>query len=321
MHDLPTDSEYCDQLYAKYKDETWAQFWEAYLPQLIGGLPADREIPEGAVEELNSAKATYRGRLASELRSFALQTLDDSCVAAKNTPVAFLPMRDLNGCAIQTPRNGAVILLNSGGIFVIKSLAICYQILSEYTGLPKFRDDNWAQLVKTLRHLADFTVTGDYAHLVKGTPAVEGSLETPERVIQFLVAAFILLHEYGHVELGHLKGAPVDTLMIGSESEKRYSLSQRQEFEADEFAYSHLANRFPKTAALAPGVFFNFFHLCECIAYSESSSHPPALERWEAIKSLPRFDSSKDTFAPDIDETFAEIQESFVKGTEPAGGA
>jgi len=295
----------------------------------LADLPKDEgiKVPDGAVEELSSVKASYRGGLVSELRHFALRSYGDKCKQVKDIPVALLPISDLNGCAIQTPRNGAVILLDSGGIFSLAALARYYFALWDYTGLPTFRDANWTELVSAVHNLARFCVTGDYTYVSQGLaaesridpPLTRKRLVDPEGQATFYMWTFILLHEYGHVELGHLKTTALRSLRIGSGTEIRYSPSQRQEFEADKYAYSHLAKTIPNFAAFAAGLLLNFFHLCEEMSTHKSSTHPPAIDRWKAIKTIAGVDRNSENLASDLEETFAEIREVGLSNAEQDG--
>ena len=101
----------------------------------------------------------------------------------------------------------------------------------------------------------------------------------------------MLLHEYGHVALGHLNPMQTHNISLEGKQEvelKEYSRSQLAEFEADKFAVEHAIRgqdvgvTFPvEHFGLAIGLIYRFFDLCEALGGSSgaATTHPPGITR------------------------------------------
>jgi hypothetical protein len=132
-----------------------------------------------------------------------------------------------------------------------------------------------------------------------------------------MIETFILLHEYAHVVLGHLHDhaskpfAPEVGLGL-----TKYTKSQEQELEADQYALEHFVKLFTDgfTVAgdvilLSCGLLLHFLALCErrtAESHSGTTRHPPALERWGRIKNVLQV-PDKSTMANGLDRVFLSI--------------
>lgn len=319
MTKLPTDSEYCDSLYERYHDPVWAEVWKKVMPLALAQYLAKENIepPDGLVDEYSSPEASFRGRYIAAIRDFALHFLGEVQSQVKDIPVALLPTWQLNACATQTPRNGAAILLDSGTISSLTTLPRYYLTLSDYTGHPEFRDGIWEDLASGVVSLAAFCTSGDIddfhrAHAFEDLPFLAGTKTTePGGMLTTGLMCFILLHEYGHAKLGHLDPRNIKELQLKRDRVKIYNPSQLQEFEADEFAFAHLRRTIgPLESAFISGLLLKFFELCEDLLPGHSTTHPPSVARWKAIKELAELSAHPTSPAAILDQTFEEIREA-----------
>jgi hypothetical protein len=134
-----------------------------------------------------------------------------------------------------------------------------------------------------------------------------------------LIEIFIMLHEFGHVALNHLQtGCPVSLALEPAGELTLYTNSEKQEFEADEFAfrrYSGMGAQ-PTDVAFSCGLLFHFFNLCELISPPKVRTHPPALSRWERIKGLAPLVGHPESWANYLDGAFAVISQDLGRSTD-----
>lgn len=320
-----TDQEYLDYLYQQYRDVGWEQKMSQLsersdvegslerFSKVFGHRDGLDELTRAYLREtgnqnLNPA-AVMKGNLSDSLRLVALSLLDEKQRSqVEHVPVAILPTRRLNGFAIQTPRKGKLVVLDFG---IIVHLSLLAMIFRYYYAACLSAESSGGIAPGTFgfmfRCLAQFCVTGDLEQLdeidFQGLSAY-GSHHT-----YLIMELFVILHEYGHIILGHLDDSNVRKTIIGNENEIRdfgrsssakstiveYSRSQLDEFEADLFAFNKLRIGLREletsaTEVLSPiGLVLNLFHFCEVLSKSfygvlpGSDTHPAARDRWDRL--------------------------------------
>jgi hypothetical protein len=333
MHTLPTDEQYLDELYERFKDDEWIKAHEPIttVDSLVEGArliikegllqPHELQRAVEALREASDPTLLFRGEFIGLLRRVALLMLEPYRRQIEGIPVGCLPTRILNAAAIQTPRGGAVIVLDQGVILHLGLLVRSY--FAYYTwnapdrwaaGEPYCRDHSRDDFGRTIQHLAAHCATGDLEYLRRITTLKCPSLKTYDQLVETFgmgIEIFIMLHEFGHVVLNHLStSAPVSLIAEPAGEVTLYTNSELQEFATDEFAFRHYSQalRRPADVAFCCGLLFHFFHLAELIAPPKVRTHPPPLARWERIKSLASPSTRPESWANYLDEAFAPLQ-------------
>jgi hypothetical protein len=132
-----------------------------------------------------------------------------------------------------------------------------------------------------------------------------------------VIEEFILLHEYGHLRLGHLDctkpSMPLDPGKI------ELPRTQNEELEADAYAVDCLLSHYPEEkVAIACGSLMHFFGLCEVLALlfvssrqagthlAMMQSHPSGYARWERIKERTNV-ATRDDLSNELDDIFTDM--------------
>jgi len=184
---------------------------------------------------------------------------------------------------------------------------------SWHLGIPYCEDHTQIEFGKGIMSLAAFCATGEFKELRKAStltcPSLPPpSINEPTGLTVTMIQAFVLLHEYGHVILGHLN--PSDTTLVEMTNKgaiEVYNISQNQEFAADAFALQ--AFPFKLEAAYFAGLLFKFFQTSETFLSVHSTTHPPSSARWERIKQVAGVANHSDSLAFQLDETFQSINQ------------
>jgi hypothetical protein len=327
MSRLPTDEEFLVQLYEQFKDDEWIAIEERLTTSADAIAAARMYIAEGsftddqfddlvdAIRESTSPTLYFRGDYINFLRQVALRAAGRHIDRLKDIPVGCLPTRLLNAAAFRTPRGGAVIVLDHGVIFHLGMLVRSYVAWRSWRAPdPYCRDHSQDNFARTILLLAHFSVSGDGKYLRDITTWRCPSLPMHDELVEGLalgIELFIMLHEFGHIALNHLaRIRPVMLITQPSTELSIYTNSEKQEFEADEFAFRHYGTirRRLDDVAFGCGLLFHFFNLCELISPSlpnEPRTHPPALQRWEKIKGYVDLSRYPGSWANYIDEEFA----------------
>jgi hypothetical protein len=327
MVHLPSDEEFLEQLHEKLSDDEWLAMWRRITASTDVASTAQAYISEGsftadqfddlvsALRESTNPALYFRGKYIEFLRNVALSATGEYSDRLSGILVGCLPTRLLNAAAFRTPRDGAVIILDQGVILHLGVLARSYIAWRTWrTADPYCLDHSQDDFARTILLLAHFSATGNMKYLEAITTWRCPSLPAHDELMEGFalgIEVFILLHEFGHVALNHLACAAATGLVIGQSSElSLFTNSEKQEFEADEFAfrrYCRIRDR-PDDVALGCGLLFHFFHLCELIAPSlpfGPRTHPPALQRWEKIKGYVDWSQYPGSWANYIDREFS----------------
>jgi hypothetical protein len=338
MSSLPSDEEYLGHLYEDLRDEAWVVIQERAAKLEDPAVAAQKAIDAGefkqdqfdelveAIRESVTPSLYFRGKFIGLLRKVALTMLEPYRQQLENIPVGCLPTRTLNAGAYQTPRGGAVILLDSGVILQLGMLVRSF--FAYYTwnapdhyaaGEPYCHDHSRDAFGRTIQSLAAYSVTGDLEHLRAITTWRCPSLPVYDQTVEMFgmgIETFIMLHEYGHIALGHL--GTCRTIPVNLRRGRQltiYTNSQLQEFEADDFAFKHYSSSKmrPTDVAFSCGLLFHFFHLAELIRPPQTLTHPPGLARWQKIKNLAPLSAHPDSWANYLDDAFALLAEGLPR--------
>jgi hypothetical protein len=330
--DLPSDEEYMAYVYNVLKDSSYISeiadiYEQAYSAQdrfavavAAGAVNQDEfESFSAFTRESHMLEDAFRGKFIQALRDMTLAAIRDDRHRVNGIPVGLLPSRELNACAIATPRGGALILLNHAVIGLLAHFYRCtVAFITWHTATPFCRDASQDAYAEALLGLARSVVTGNFAEVAAHKHTLNfRSLSDYERsTITFcqMMEMFILLHEYGHVIRGHLSTSKLRPAFGGQLPGLRaYSKSELQEFEADEYAIDqiHRAGLGWSDVALVAGLVMKFFELCESLGPpgepGSEPTHPPAQHRWDRIKARTRLSESPGAFALNLDPAFGVI--------------
>lgn len=297
---LPTDEQYRDYLFT---------LWGTPLDDVVIARSIKHDptwldgVDPALATDFLSSKNFSRGTLVRGLQDQALRMTGSFAARLASVPVAFLPKEDINACAVRTPRNGAVILLNTSLIHFLPFISMCAGAIAS-PGLAADMSPNLTDLdyAKSLYAIAMEFVDPD-AGLMMRSPVISDPIlgkkreEDPNytliRMHQGTIwtwELFILLHEYGHVALDHLSTSRLRHARNCQDVEV-YTLHHTQEYDADEFALQCLFRgrdvEEKENVQMQLGVLFGFFALLEaCAEGSPASSHPHATDRWRRLRKL-----------------------------------
>jgi hypothetical protein len=334
---LPTDDAFLDELLRTESDGPWlASIVDSIRPmmeeridaQIAAGYWTDEQRPEARAlwEETFSLRGS-RGRFIDDLRNAALVALGADAARLSAIPVAFLPSRQLNACAIRTPRGGAVVLLDSA---VVPFLSLFIQsflaLYTWHTGEPFSRDHSQGAFALSIIDLCRFCVSGNPRDLLRSRKILmcRSRPEFDEELYRFALLGeiFILLHEYGHVLLGHLEEGTVNhiTTKAGTEIDA-YTPSQRDELAADAFTAQRLivwheaAGSPASDVAFSVGLVMQMFEICDALTgYEGGPSHPLAKDRWAQLKTLTGLQQQPQAAANNFDSATASVLRAWRDG-------
>jgi hypothetical protein len=340
---LPTDEEYLSYIYNLYKHNgllnLYEKLWNDYLnksapyPYTIpqGTLPLFPDYPDYSVQDATQdieeglqPEKFFQGRHITAFKNAALGILQPFRDQLRSVPVGMLPTLELNGRAIKTPRSGKIILLDGGVFWSLNMLIRSFLSFATWYNPAPFhhcRDHPQAEFAKSILYLAAFCASGDHLYLQKAAliyncPSLPplGEKSDLEARMYAMITLAVLLHEYGHIALGHIPSNKTEQLRLyaTTTSVPVYTIAQVQEFEADEFAFQWMTKIFPPIDfAFWYGLLLNFFDLCEVTgevtfhqARLSRKSHPPSHARWEKIKELARVSEFPDEPALKLDIGF-----------------
>ena len=233
--------------------------------------------------------------------------------------VGFLHTQALNGCAVRAPSGGKVILMDKGVLLHMQLLGRCILALTTWSApAPYCRDHPPVAWFDAIVKLAQFANSMDPRFLQAITvwhcPSLEPwDLQSAKFATQ--VEVFVLLHEYGHVALGHLDPKRVAT-------RGRFVVFQTdpaQEIEADAFGMQRMIEAAEAgAAALVAASFLRFVDLMEHLAHGgpvATATHPAARERLARIKQSTGLDAEAHAVIAQIESLF----DVALRATRPSG--
>lgn len=263
------------------------------------------EIDEADLHLPATHREVLRGRRVQLLRRMAKSFLGECTASLESVPVGCVPLVDVGACSVRTPQNGAVVLLNQGLETALGLFVSCL-----WTYMEARKQDTTTEIADEAFHAIEamaIVVSASPGRTLEnwGThPLIRQLLGGPSKAEVFaaeyvsVAQTFVLLHEYGHIILGHLKPANVERKLLGqSVGVDVYQTNRGEEFAADEFAASRIVTSmrdagYPTTAesALAIGMLFKYFEMrdiCFRVNYAAPNrTHPPPRERWAKVHQL-----------------------------------
>ena len=261
-------------------DESRDQAWEKLF----------ENMDLGKWVELQSMMGPDSPRL-NAAREIALK----SCAAHRETleqiPLGLAFTRNLNGKVVKSPQNEYVIVLDMGVIYVgYSNNALWNCILSYVIHQPLLTTHSLGSLFAAIINLAKFSKSGNLNMLLDDSITHEAVLvQDPTRFIEGSLGyeVFTILHEYGHVILGHLNLSEeqLDRCYIDRDGNS-HTLWHVSEFHADEFALIHMCKIMTGEVAMYwLCQFFRFLQLCEIVEpiVGQARTHPPAEARWKRL--------------------------------------
>jgi hypothetical protein len=325
------DETFLKSLYDEMKDDGFLDIHRVLgtkaVDDAIGRVKLNLKLSDEEAEsyrtlaqQMYEPEKGFRGIAINTLNLHARALLQELHPSVPDVLIAQLPSRELNGFAIAAPSGRPVIIINSGVIFSITAFVrtfIClYSWHMDDYASREFKQEEFAY---ALLVLARYVVTGDF-RLIKPLFNVLMLQSRPwnDTIFHFAfgVELFIVLHEYGHVMLGHLDQHPAMTGKIGETSVRRFVQRHEDEFAADAFAFQALYHTFQKLdhaeakadVALAGGILFKLFELCEFIAGPVGSdTHPSPSARWARLVELGDVRSYPNSIAADVDALFSAV--------------
>lgn len=277
------------------------------------------------LEQARRPDQSFQGIFIEELKGIALKLLGTNFRELENIPVGLLPSRELNAFSMRTPMGGSVIVLNHiiktifGGL--VQAFSSFY---SWHTQEPISREFSQQQLAEFIVALARYAISLDFGTLYPYRIFL--GFSSRDRYDSLYVFAgyaelFVLLHEYGHVALGHLHEHKMHSVTLPSGlAISAYNNEQIEEFEADAFAFraliapiqadSGMIKMSKSDAAFSVGLVLKFFELCDLIDGRTSVDHPPSAERWKSIFLLAGLKEGGTSVAEKLDSAFEVIAEA-----------
>jgi hypothetical protein len=321
-----SDEEYFQWLYRVESDDT-------YLKEMgDAALTADKLYEaaksEGAnltldfVRETADPERSFEGKFIRYLREMTLGLLGARAEHVKHTRVFYLPCHSLNGFASMTPNGTTFIVLNQEVIPLLGLYTVMFEsFISWHEAKPFCRDHTQGDFVHAIVQLAHYASTRNSGYMA-GVKALHcPSIPTWEPrtyTLAVIIELLIVLHEFGHIILGHLGSAQhqIVRLLDGSTLDSLRQ-SRVQEFEADAFAFTTFRDRkardsmTPQDVAYDFGLLLKFFDLCfrlhppvipEC-----EWTHPHPADRWKSIQNLANLKDFPRCRAYHLDSAFEAI--------------
>lgn len=274
----------------------------AAILDYITRQPAETFPPDTNPKEIVAFCGFGQDSWLAGLVGIAMKRVDFSICPNPPTDIlwCYSAIPTLNGFCLKTPNLGApAVVLNHGLISYIASAVHLTM------GLTSWGDSTYCE------HFPTEAIMGGLFELAAGIqdkrPAILLNIEavnclgTQEHASSamlhhgtcFLAELFIIFHELGHITLGHLNAADV-TYAFGEEigaSLPVFNRSQRQEFDADSFAFRRLVEMsveselLERDIAYAIGCLLMLMRVVEKISPGwRSETHPSAVLRWQSLK-------------------------------------
>lgn len=161
--------------------------------------------------------------------------------------------------------------------------------------------------------------------LLDSCPSIRPNSERRENLVRQAnrIRDFVLLHEYGHIALSHLKRGTARKIQVGSAVLNGQVGSHKEEFEADPYALRAIASMRDLVAetesldhvvaALGEpvGILLRFWDLMDAGVRRQGGrlpgSHPSAISRWRRIRTALTPSHVKKDFLSDVDDAFDTI--------------
>ena len=267
----------------------------SYLDYLVReGVIAESERAATAahLEELHS-RSGVTGAFIEALRHATQQLLTDAGIPRLDDEpqIGLVHTPHFNACAVRASSGRLVIVLHSGVVAALPMfLHAVFGAFDRHADAPFCTHFTQAEFFDAIWAVAEVCVTGE------SVPRLDAAVTCPEHrgvdgpiteMAEF-AEIFTLLHEYGHIYLGHLSNSvsePTDRAQL-------MALARNQEHEADLFAVraalaaAAAQETDPFGVIFGAGVMFTLFALIEEVAghgTPDLRTHPWPATRWQAV--------------------------------------
>ncbi len=303
-------------------------FEEAFAEWVERGLWDAENIDSARAlhEENQSGLGALQGQFINAIRELTLAVAGTDRERLDHIPLLLMPTGQLNARVFAAPSGLPVVVLNHGLIAQMGLvISAVLSFISWHDEVPFCKDQPQTDYGAAIVGLAASVATEDQRYLYPHREALRfeslGKYNVELDMWLQLTEAFIVLHEFGHVLGGHL-----DTAARRKATDEghafEYSRTQLDEFEADEYAFERIRKTGegrlkPTDVAFVAGLTLRFLALCERISGARSDTHPPAIRRWERIKTLAELEDQPEAIAHRLDGSFEVIEARLFDSTEP----
>jgi len=267
-------------------------------------------------KDLNDPAKTFEGEFAQGLKAVGLKFIGpEQSKNVSHARVFLLPIRSLNGFANRTPRGTPYVVLNHDIILLLSTYTRWFNAyFTWYDPKPFCRDHSQHEFARAVICLARYAWSGDVNDL-RGIRAFNcptmSDWSEESYLFAYLIETAIVLHEFGHIVLGHVDSALAHPVQLASGySIDALKLSRDQEFQADEFAFKKICDSgsLPRDTAYMMGLLFKFFELCERLhpprRPEAERRHPYPEQRWQKIRDLAEIDKHPGSVTYHLDSAY-----------------
>jgi len=272
------------------------------------------EVDPSEFERLIEGTIQNRPSTGRDLYRYFLKTFSDYSETIFTVPVGRLDLGHIDAFCDRAPNGKPFIVINTGTVGSTNIVLLYVLCFAEYPRLMPFIAgiSQWEFAFALLRH----------ATQLRGLPAppfifdqerIEGVARACCDFVEpgaALVHSFVFLHEYAHIELGHLDSAARGSLRVSDTEVEYAAVTKEQEFTADTWAVNRLLDlydpqEFERSRLFPIAVFLRFLDLLEILDilhsrecrehgleaatethYAKRSSHPPAIQRVERLGAM-----------------------------------
>jgi hypothetical protein len=265
-----------------------------------GAAPAEAERLQTTIDTIRRANVT--ARLDSSQSRFLRNLTDKHAHFMSSDAVDLLRTTDLYGTdlaianAIPRHRNGRrQIILFEGLCHLIRYYADLITVLNLIQTLRPTATiivEGEPQPEVSALSSAGFAIIADFiesGRTVRTLSPLLGPKSRRNAAIGYLGAVlFILLHELGHLQLGHLAGARdrTERLPLALPIDETIDHYQQQEFDADAFAFRSLRDEVREDFISSVLFFLGPFAFLEAFALPDAKTHPLSVNRAAHLASL-----------------------------------
>jgi hypothetical protein len=268
-------------------------------------------------DDLGLVPTPYEDPATYSILRRLVESIEQACmisgITLHNRPVfGTLQSGQINALTVKVPGDGSHIVLLERQMmrfvwFLCKSLTVAIDpnVLSQSSSSVDFVGDLPERLQQDSSAVDEF-VNVLLTYVITGCPAGSDTLPPPSKepwLIMLLTAVemFIIGHEYGHVEAGHLNDVSYCRRILGACEVDEAAYLWSQEFEADLVGSAisihtlHKVHRMPLGLAFCGSdIFFNALDRMDCAisilatgkeGIIRAASHPPALSRRDKLRS------------------------------------
>lgn len=308
--ELPSDQDFLRSLMIEYtmplpspireiQEENWLRAAEEQVQK--GNIkPSEKDVYLESLRINHNPMELFQGSLLQEYRKDALGKLHSDKHGLDRVAVGLFSTRELNAFAIKTPRGNSAVALHIGLWGYLKTPFYCILAIagrhSQDSSLCKHHPDetyalNLLQCIPAIQQGSIIVTLTSGKHSI--ADCLGPTAKPNKTLVVFLKQAiiFVMLHEYGHISLGHLNEEETRKKMLDDTQVEVYLTSHKQEYEADAFAFKSILNSSSDEESVLSltsiWLLFSVFDLCENSEHTDLlGTHPKSQDRMKAILAL-----------------------------------